>query len=71
VSEIYVGTVKFVSERGFLFLIPDGGAGPDVFGHISEWERNGLREPEAGEKYEFEIVQRPKGPTAVNPKPVM
>jgi CspA family cold shock protein len=64
------GTVKFVSDKGFLFLIRDDG-GPDVFGHISEWERNGLVEPSQGEKYTFDIVQRPKGPSAMNPRPVL
>jgi CspA family cold shock protein len=70
VSETYKGTVKFVSDRGFLFMIPDG-AGPEVFGHISEFERNKLREPEQGERYEFEVVQKPKGPTLINPRPIL
>lgn len=70
-SESYIGTVKFVSDRGFLFLVPDGGVSQDVFAHVSEFERNGLREPEAGEKYQFEVVQRPKGLTAVNIRPVV
>jgi cold shock protein len=71
VTEVFIGTVKFVSEKGYLFLIVDGGASPDVFGHIREWEANGLREPEQGERYQFEIEQRPKGPMAIKPRPVM
>lgn len=27
--------MKFVSERGFLFLVPDG-SGPDIFAHVSK-----------------------------------
>jgi CspA family cold shock protein len=64
------GKIKFVSEKGFLFLVPDS-AGPDVFGHVAEWERRGLREPEVGQRYEFELVQKPKGPQAINPRPVL
>jgi cold shock CspA family protein len=52
-------------------LIVDGGASPDVFGHISEWERNGLCEPEAGDRFTFEVVQKPKGPVAINPRPIL
>ena len=70
-NNTYVGTVKFVSYRGFLFLVPDGGASPDVFAHVQEFERCGLCEPEQGQRYQFEIAQRPKGPMAVNIKPVM
>jgi cold shock CspA family protein len=70
-AETFTGTIKFVSDKGFLFIVPDGGASPDVFGHISEFERNGLCEPEAGERYRFEVVQKPKGPTLINPRPVL
>jgi cold shock protein len=59
------GTVKFVSDRGFLFLIPDHG-GKDIFGHISDFERAGLRVPLQGERYEYEMEMTPKGPKAVN-----
>ena len=69
-SEVYNGTVKFVSERGFLFLVPDG-SGPDIFAHVSDFERASLRKPEQGERFEFEIQMTPKGPKAVNPVPVM
>jgi cold shock CspA family protein len=70
-SDTYIGKVKFVSDRGFLFLVLENQTGPDVFGHIREWEAHGLREPEQGERYEFEIEQRPKGPMAIKPRPVM
>ena len=65
VSESEIGTVKFVSDRGFLFLVPDRG-GKDVFAHIEDFKRAGLREPVAGEKYEYELEMTPKGLKAVN-----
>ena len=55
----YRGVVKFVHPSGFLFLTLPDGSGPDVFAHISEWERCGLVEPEKGDRFEFEIIQRP------------
>jgi CspA family cold shock protein len=69
VSEV-IGKVKFVSEKGFLFLTREDGGG-DVFGHIREWEANGLREPEEGDRFAFEIGERPKGPVALKPRPVL
>jgi cold shock protein len=68
VSEV-IGKVKFVSDKGYLFLVREDGQG-DVFGHIREWEANGLVEPEQGEKYAFEVIDKPKGPMAVKPRRV-
>jgi CspA family cold shock protein len=69
VSEV-IGKVKFVSDKGYLFLVREDGQG-DVFGHIREWEAHGLREPEQGERFAFEIADRPKGPMAIRPRPVL
>ena len=65
--KIYTGTVKaVVADRGVLFLsAPDGGR-KDVFCHFSEIEKAGLREPERGEEYRFEIQMTEKGPQAIN-----
>jgi CspA family cold shock protein len=69
----HIGTIKAVNERGFAFLRPDhNNLGPkDVFVHLSEFKRAGLREPEIGERYEFEVQMSPKGPQAVDVRPVL
>ena len=64
------GTVKFFNTtKGFGFIQPDGG-GPDVFIHVSELERSGLRELREGQKITFESKMDPKKgkPNAVNVK---
>jgi cold shock protein len=72
VSEIYTGVVKaVVADRGFLFLSAPDGARKDVFCHISEFEKSGLRAPEKGESYQFEIQMTPKGPQAINIEAVL
>lgn len=62
------GTVKFfATDKGFGFISPDGG-GPDVFVHISEVERSGMRSLQEGQKVSFETKMDPrKGkPNATN-----
>ena len=62
------GTVKFFNTtKGFGFIQPDDG-GPDVFIHVSELERSGLRELREGQKITFESKMDPKKgkPNAVN-----
>ena len=50
------GTVKsFNTQKGFGFIRPDSG-GPDVFVHISAFERAGLRGLSDGQKVSFEVV---------------
>jgi CspA family cold shock protein len=64
------GTVKFFNtQKGFGFIQPDDG-GPDIFVHVSELERSGLRELQEGQKVSFESKMDPrKGkPNAVNIK---
>lgn len=62
------GTVKrWLSGRGYGFIRPEG-AREDVFVHSSELRgATYLRE---GEKVEFEIEDTPRGPRAVNVKPI-
>jgi cold shock protein len=71
VSEI--GTIKTVTDRGFCFIRPDvnDGRSKDIFAHMSEFEKAGLRKPEVGERFEYEIQMTPKGPQAINIAPVM
>jgi CspA family cold shock protein len=62
------GTVKFFNaDKGFGFISPDGG-GADIFVHISELERSGLRALNEGQKVRFETKMDPKKgkPNAVN-----
>jgi len=64
------GTVKFFNaSKGFGFIQPDDG-GADVFVHISEVERSGMRSLNEGQKLSFETKLDPKrGKTnAVNVK---
>jgi CspA family cold shock protein len=62
------GTVKrWLSGRGYGFIRPEGKR-EEVFVHSSELQEAAyLRE---GEKVEFEIEDTPKGPRAVNVKPI-
>jgi cold shock CspA family protein len=41
------GRVKFVHERGFLFIVPDRG-GKDLYAHLSSFESAGMKRPEGG-----------------------
>jgi CspA family cold shock protein len=56
------GKVKrFDANRGFGFIVPDGG-GEDVFVHHSELQ--GVKSLSEGQRVEYEVVQGPKGPKA-------
>jgi cold shock protein len=64
------GIVKFFNvDKGFGFIAPDGG-GNDVFVHVSELERSGMRTLKEGQKVSFETKMDPKKgkPNAVNIK---
>ncbi len=66
-----VGTVKFFNaDKGFGFIAPEGGGG-DVFVHISEIERSGMRTLAEGQKVSFDSKMDPKKgkPNAVNIRP--
>ncbi len=59
-----VGTVKwFNATKGFGFLQPDDGS-KDVFLHISDVQRSGLREPREGDKLQYDLQQDQRGKTS-------
>jgi CspA family cold shock protein len=64
------GTVKwFNGQKGFGFIAQDDG-GADVFAHHSAIESDGFRSLEENQRVEFEVTQGPKGPQAVNIRPL-
>jgi CspA family cold shock protein len=63
-----IGTVKFfATDKGFGFIAPEDG-GQDVFVHISEVERSGMRSLQEGQRVSFEtkIDARKGKPNATN-----
>ena len=60
---------KWVVDRGFGFIQPDDGS-PDVFVHMSAFEKAGMVAPEVNERvsYDLETDQRSGKPRAVNIK---
>lgn len=51
-----VGTVKWFNEtKGFGFIRPEEG-GEDVFVHISELQKAGIKTLKEGEKVSYELV---------------
>jgi CspA family cold shock protein len=63
------GTVKwFNTEKGYGFIERD--EGDDVFVHYSEIAGEGFKNLEEGQRVEFEVEQSPKGPQAVEVKPL-
>jgi CspA family cold shock protein len=64
------GTVKwFNNDKGFGFITPDD-QGKDYFVHHSAISGSGFKTLEEGAKVEFEAQQGPKGPSAVNVRPI-
>ena len=63
-NEAY-GTVKWFSRmKGWGFIEPDG-ADRDVFVHYESILGEGFRNLEKGDRVQFQIVDTPKGPKAV------
>ena len=59
-----IGTVKwFNATKGYGFIQPEDGSN-DVFLHISEVQRAGLREPREGDKLEYDIQRGQQGKTS-------
>lgn len=60
------GTVKwFDDHKGFGFITPEDGD-RDCFVHHSAIEGEGFKTLSEGDRVEFEMVDRPKGPAAEN-----
>ncbi|MDQ1080471.1 cold-shock protein [Pseudoroseomonas cervicalis] len=55
------GTVKwFNATKGYGFIQPEDGS-KDVFLHISDVQRSGLREPREGERLQYDLQQGQQG----------
>ena len=51
------GTVKwFNTNKGYGFIAPDDG-GKDVFVHITELEKSGIRQLDDGQKVTYEVAE--------------
>jgi cold shock protein len=60
---------KFFDEKGFGFIVPDGG-GKDVFVHFSGIEGGkGRKSLTEGSEVEFNVQEGPRGLQAINVRP--
>jgi cold shock protein len=60
------GTVKwFNDQKGFGFITPENGA-KDCFVHHSAIEGAGFKSLADGDRVEFDMIEEPKGPKAMN-----
>ena len=60
------GTVKwFNGQKGYGFILDENGQ-DDVFVHYSGINMEGFKSLEEGAAVEYEVVERNKGPQAVN-----
>ncbi len=51
------GTVKwFNTNKGYGFIAPDDG-GKDVFVHITELEKSGIRQLDDGQKISYDVAE--------------
>ena len=63
------GVVKWFSRlKGYGFILPDDG-GQDVFAHYSAISGEGYRNLRQGDRVEYVLVDKGKGPQAVNIAP--
>ena len=61
------GTVKWFNEKkGYGFIIDE--SGQDVFVHYTGILVEGFRTVSEGQQVEFDLVDSPKGPQAINVK---
>ena len=59
------GKVKWFNDaKGYGFIAQEGGR--DVFVHFSNVKAEGYKSLAEGQEVEFEVVDGPKGPQAVN-----
>jgi CspA family cold shock protein len=64
------GTVKWFNDaKGFGFITPDDG-GKDLFVHHLAIGGSGFKSLEEGAKVEYEADEGPKGPNAVDVRPI-
>lgn len=64
------GKVKwFNASKGYGFITPDNG-GADLFVHFREIQSDGYKSLDEGQSVEFQEGQGPKGPCAVQVKPM-
>ena len=60
------GTVaKFMDNKGFGFITPDGG-GKDIFVHHSDIKMDGFKTLSPGQRVKYDLAQEAKGPKASN-----
>ncbi len=60
------GIVRFYNDtKGFGLITPDV-AGPALFAHRAAIRSPGVKKLKPTQRVEFEIEQRPEGPTATN-----
>ena len=63
------GKVKWVNAgKGFGFIQPEEGGGPDVFVHISALERAGLSDLKEGQRVSYELASNKGKTSAANLK---
>jgi CspA family cold shock protein len=56
-KKMATGTVKwFNTNKGYGFIAPDDG-GKDVFVHITELEKSGIRQLDDGQKVSYEVAE--------------
>ena len=56
---------KFIEEKGFGFITPDGG-GKDIFVHHTDIKMEGFKSLAPGQRVKFDVAQEAKGPKASN-----
>ncbi len=59
------GTIVGLTDKGFGFIRREG-EGKDLFFHSNELKNVSFDELREGDKLSFEVVDGPKGPSAVN-----